>query len=229
MLVELFAAGGIAGVWLVTDGGSGPVAYRFASMLTLALPFAVLPATTIVLARRQLAPADARLALTRAVLLTVLVLVPLSGWITPASNQSYREAVFRATSATADPPKRGIRELTLPELAASMPPSDFQPGNVARGRELQGRLSLMALPITLTALGFALGALPTMTIARAALIWVATVGVVVVGGVATENTLAKWELAVGFWPLHGLLLLVAARARYVAQRSRGADHAARPA
>ena len=46
-------------------------------------------------------------------------MVLLVGWITPASNQVFREQILQSRTQDAAPPARGLSELSLTELAAA--------------------------------------------------------------------------------------------------------------
>jgi hypothetical protein len=214
MLAELFIGVGVIaayGSWILATE-LRPLTYLLASWLTLAVPFAILPVTIIVLTRVTFAPADTRIAVVRAAVLSVVAMVPLAGWVTPAANQSYRKEIVRIQEYTYVAPgalSRGVRELTLPELVATRPPRDLRSPGISRGRELQGRLSLIALPITLTVLGFALARWRRRAIMRAAAWWVAAAGIVLVVGRAADAAAGSLEIAVGFWPAHLVLLAIA--------------------
>ena len=143
MLIPLFteldeiAPGRLA--WLVL--------WLLPSMKLMALPFAMGFAVDGV--RRHDAPTPAeRVAIVRAGLIGVLVMILLGGWIVPAANQQFRLTV---KADPWHPPARGARELTTtqlmqtPRLAGAEGPA--RP--MAIQRELHNRASFAVLPVIL--------------------------------------------------------------------------------
>lgn len=125
--------------------------------LAMAIPLAPLPAA-ILIARLPLPRWQQRVATARAATVCALVLVPLAGWITPSANQRWRHDVYAALDGPASSVHvpRGVRELSIGELAAQHAPADMLAADVhARPTELHGRLSLMLLPLTMAVMGVA--------------------------------------------------------------------------
>jgi hypothetical protein len=117
------------------------------SMVLLAFPFAM--GFTVNGVRRHAIPTPAeRMAVARAAIIAVAVIVVLGGWIVPATNQQFRLTV------KADqwrPPARGARELTTPELIRSpqLAQAEGPERREAVRRELHNRASVALLPIVL--------------------------------------------------------------------------------
>ena len=117
------------------------------SMILLAFPFAMGFAVDGV--RRRAVPTQAeRMAMVRAAVIAVVVIVVLGGWIVPAANQQFRLTV------KADqwrPPARGARELTTSELiqAPQLALAEGWVRSEAIQRELHNRASLALLPVVL--------------------------------------------------------------------------------
>jgi hypothetical protein len=123
------------------------VMWLLPSMALTALPFAM--GFTVDGVRRHATPTQAeRIAMVRAAVIAVAVVVALGGWVVPAANQQFRLTV------KADqwrPPARGARELTTPELirAPEMALAEGRERHEAIQRELHNRASFALLPIVL--------------------------------------------------------------------------------
>jgi hypothetical protein len=109
------------------------------SMLVLAFPFAMGFVVDGV-RRRASATPDERLAMLRAAIVAVTVLIVLHGWIMPAANQQLRVTTMSDQWHT---PARGARELTTMQLLRHPGPS------AAMQREIHDRLSIAVLPLVL--------------------------------------------------------------------------------
>lgn len=131
----------------------GNYALVLPSLAATALPLALVPMTILVASRRRWSAFEVRRACAGMALVSVLLLIPLAGWITPASNQRWRESAARSLGHASV--LRGTRELTLFELAARTAPSDFMRDTRSRTTELYNRVGIMVMPFALTALALA--------------------------------------------------------------------------
>ena len=109
------------------------------SMLVLALPFATGFVVDGVRRHASATPGE-RMAMLRAAIVMVTVLVVLHGWIMPAANQQFRVTTMSDQWRT---PARGARELTTTQLLRHPGPS------LAMQREVHNRLSIAVLPLVL--------------------------------------------------------------------------------
>jgi hypothetical protein len=115
------------------------------STVLVALPFAMGFAVDGV--RRRSTPSAAeRLAVLRASIIAVTLIVTLHGWVVPQTNQQYRLAVWGDRSPA---PARGVRELTTLQLFESpwLAKADPIPRDEAIRREVHVRASFALLPI----------------------------------------------------------------------------------
>ena len=117
------------------------------SMALISFPFAM--GFTVDGVRRHATPTQAeRMAVVRAAVIAVAVIVVLGGWIVPAANQQFRITVMAEQWR---PPARGARELTTPELivAPQLAHAEGREPSEAIQRELHNRASFALLPIVL--------------------------------------------------------------------------------
>jgi hypothetical protein len=124
--------------------------YVLPSLLTLALPFAMVPGVDAIRCFEDLPDHLQRRAGLKLVFAATLWMVIGGGWLVPAANQQWRVEVAAANPALRDrPPLKGARELTTPELFVA---SDAQFPLIRGGerqREINLRLSLAILPLLL--------------------------------------------------------------------------------
>jgi len=117
--------------------------------LTLMLPFAILPAID---ALRQdgdePTPSHRRAALVLVVVAVIGVAIG-HGWITPAANQRWRNAVMSELNGRPSVAFRGLREMTTGELIAGKATTIPALSGTPRARELSMRLTLALLPAVL--------------------------------------------------------------------------------
>jgi hypothetical protein len=138
-------------------------AYLLPSTLALTLPFGILPLAMLLGTSTD--RGSSRRHLLRFAIAVALLAFALHNWITPYANQAFREhLVFRAAEragrvAYYQPPARGVRELTLPELyTVSLPAFGIMASSEARVREeINRRLALPLVPLLLAILGWSLG------------------------------------------------------------------------
>jgi hypothetical protein len=201
--MEVFAGATLVVLYLPYAYNSAGIApqWLLASSLALALPIAITPAS-IVLATRMKWPRPDRLkAVARMTLITAVLGAGLLGWVTPYSNQQYRMMVSERIGR--DMPARGVRELTLPELAATVLARDHVSTDTSRWRELNQRVNLMLLPITLAALGLAVARKPHRAIVKACFWWIAAPAI---------------YLILPGWRAHIILLTIAVGLHWLASR-----------
>jgi hypothetical protein len=109
----------------------------------LGFPFSMLWAADGIRRHSRPTPAE-RAAALRYGAIGVIFSFALVGWIFPAANQQFREI---AAPESFRPPARGIREVTLRELAMDPPPPILQGRDAATlQRELNKRIMLGLLP-----------------------------------------------------------------------------------
>lgn len=117
--------------------------------LTVMLPFAIWPAIDAM--RRddeEPTPSDRRAALAL-VVVAVLGVIIGQGWIAPAANQRWRDAVMSEINGRPSVAYRGVREMTTSELIAGDPVTTRALSGTPRVRELNMRAVMAALPIVL--------------------------------------------------------------------------------
>jgi hypothetical protein len=126
------------------------------SALALAVPAAVAPTTILLLSNARGDPAASRRAIVRFALSATIATAAIAGWAAPLANQGWREAVAStlARRSVVVSPARGVRELTLPELARRQPPPGIVDGQ-HRDREYHMRLLVVTMPIPMALLAFA--------------------------------------------------------------------------
>lgn len=116
--------------------------------LTLMLPFAILPAIDAMLDGGEPTPSNRRAVL--ALVVVAVIAVALGhGWITPAANQSWRNAVMSELNGRPSVAYRGLREMTTSELIAGDATTTPALSGTPRTRELSMRLTLPLLPAVL--------------------------------------------------------------------------------
>jgi len=117
--------------------------------LTVMLPFAVLPAIDAMRREREEpTPSDRRAALAL-VALAVFGVIVGQGWITPAGNQRWRDAVMSELNSRPSVAYRGLREMTTSELIAGDAATTRALSGIPRVRELNMRAAMAVLPIVL--------------------------------------------------------------------------------
>lgn len=117
--------------------------------LTVMLPFAVLPAIDAMRREREEpTPSDRRAALAL-VAVAVLGVIVGQGWITPAGNQRWRDAVMSELNSRPSVAYRGLREMTTSELIAGDAATTRALSGIPRVRELNMRAAMAVLPIVL--------------------------------------------------------------------------------
>lgn len=153
---EAFAAAGVIALIYLFYGFDGPAAgYLLPAALGMALPLAIVPAAVIV--SRIGGPVETRTMVLRLALMVMVVLVPLLAWIMPATNQTWR-VVQRPVHEVV---LRGPREITLPELLSSRPPTGLvdryaHEWDRTRSNALLERSSVLLMPLTMSLLGIAI-------------------------------------------------------------------------
>jgi hypothetical protein len=148
------------GFWLLTSclvtlpfarEGFSPeqLLFLLPASLTMMLPFAILPAIDAI-RRDGDTPTERqrRAAITLAVLAAMGVTVG-QGWLTPASNQHFRNDVATERSGRPTLVSRGIKEYTTSELIAGDVASTPALYGMPRVRELNNRVALAMLPTVL--------------------------------------------------------------------------------
>jgi hypothetical protein len=163
-------AGIVLQLWLFFEGLGRDAAYLLPAALGTALPLALLPAVIIALAVGS--PVHARTMMLRLVLMTAITLVPLLTWFLPVSNQIWRQERAPASAAVL----RGAREITGPELLSSTPPSGVfrsvaSDWNRTRREVVLERTSILLMPITMCALGLAVGRFARRAVLLHATVW----------------------------------------------------------
>jgi hypothetical protein len=117
--------------------------------LTVMLPFAILPAIDALRREGEAAtPSDRRAALALVAVAVVGVIVG-QGWVTPAANQRWRNAVASELNGRPSEVFRGVKELTTSELIAGDAATIAALHGTPRVRELNMRAVMAALPIVL--------------------------------------------------------------------------------
>lgn len=117
--------------------------------LTVMLPFAILPAIDAMRREGEApTPSDRRGALLL-VAVAVLGVIIGHGWITPAANQRWRNAVMSELNGRPSVAYRGLKEMTTSELLAGEGSSIPRLRETERVRELNMRATMAALPIVL--------------------------------------------------------------------------------
>ena len=147
------------------------------SAMSLALPTSLVPASIVMLGNSRWQTHDVRRAMLRMTVLVTVLMFLLVGWITPIANQEWRvdtAARMRSRDPSSGAPDRGVRELTLPELASSKPPDTTLEPPHTRNHEWHMRLALVTTPVAMMLLGFAAGGHRRATYVRALTWWVAT-------------------------------------------------------
>jgi hypothetical protein len=152
IVAEIFAALGtfIIGLLVAWSAPRESIWLLIPANLAVALPLAAVPLLIIVTRRWNVEPRAARWLGVRTALVMTAVMVVLAGWIMPDFNQQWRErAVGRDVGR---PVTVGFREMTLSQLVT---PAVGEANERARRREVHNRLSVIAMPISLTILGLA--------------------------------------------------------------------------
>lgn len=206
LLTMIFIAGGAA-IAMVPYAFVAPLLTTdlLPSAVAMAIPLAPVP-VAVLLARRGLPRWQQRVAVMRVAIGCALVMIPLAGWLTPSANQRWREdvyAVLYGPAARAHVP-RGPRELSVQELVAPRAPADLTTREThSRATELHARLSVVALPVTMAALGLAAAATATAsTPAIGALFWSAIGAGVRMASAASPlaaRALFWWLVGAGVW------------------------------
>jgi len=133
------------------------------SSLALVFPFAMIAAVDAIRCDHALPPHVERAAAAKVAFAACLFMLLLMGWGVPAANQAWRTAM---APAGANAPARGVRELTITELFTDPSLATANDGTNASGRaavivrEINSRLSLVALPVMLLWLRWRLLDLP---------------------------------------------------------------------
>jgi hypothetical protein len=230
LCIDAFAAVGallLVYIWHASGGPMGMVGFLLPSQLTLALPIAVAPAC-IVLLNSRWQPFEARRAMLRVVTITVLAMVVLTGWIAPNANQRFRESVVAVQShsegSVKSPVRRGMRELTLPELWASTAPREpLVHGDYGRSLELHNRLSVMLMPFCMMAVGIAASRGRRAIAVRCVAWWLVCGGVwLFAASVASARIAAGGaEEPLLAWAPTAIMLILAAVAHWISTRAPG--------
>jgi hypothetical protein len=186
------------------------------ALVATATPLASLPMILLAARTPGSRSQDIRSATLRMLLVSLALLVPLLGWITPAANQRVREARWENEGRRAVL-IRGVRELSLPELIATQPPADLPmpsrsrpPGqrHDPRPEELHNRAATLTLPIVLSTVGLALTQRRS-SVAVACAWWLGAAAIWLLGGTALRSYFRTHQLElIGYWSPHIVLIAI---------------------
>lgn len=148
---------------IIPYASEGPdlIVYLLPANLTLSLAFAMLPLAMLL--GTSVNRHGSRRHLVRTTIVVALFVFALHNWIAPHTNQAFREhASLRAAERAGEvaryrPPRRGLRELTLPEVvlvSLSTPGAVGSPSQVRE--ELLRRITLPLVPVLLAIMGWGL-------------------------------------------------------------------------
>ena len=134
--------------FVVSIGMSAALFYLTPSMLAVVFPFALIGAVDLIWRAPGLPAHIARASALKLAAVGVLVMLTVTGWLVPMSNQLFRvevAAIAGAEQAT----RRGLREMSTAELLAdpdrSLAPARFTRSGEIR-KELNNRAMLAVLP-----------------------------------------------------------------------------------
>ncbi len=232
LAVDTFASVGalvLVYVWQLSNSNlRGSVIWLLPSHFAIAIPIAVVPAAVLLLNLPGWQPRNVRHALLRIVTLNVLIMVVLTGWVSPHANQKYRESVVtsraQATGAIARPVLRGVHELTLPELVASNPPLDrMVDGGYSRSLELHNRLSVILMPVCMLAVGIAASRGRRATTLRCLVWWVVCASVWFLAASVASSRIGAAGIAEPLlaWMPTATMLVLAVIAQWISSREPG--------
>jgi hypothetical protein len=180
LCIEAFAGLGtivLAYTWRLSYPDlNGTFHWMFLSMLTMAMPLALVPASIVLINRSRWQPHDVRRALVRTTAISVVAMIALAGWVTPSANQRWRESVATSTVVEGQRPAsllpRGVRELTQPELFADRPPADLMGDDRNRSFEFHHRMATFLMPVCALAVGIAASKTASVLAFRSTAWWV---------------------------------------------------------